>query len=223
MIRTNTILLLLCGCLISTTAALAQDGNWNVYMAQYEEGVGSVTLDMDLIHNSPQADKPFVLITGVTSRNCREDGFPESDELEKLYEIADAAENLIAAKTPHTLAGNFTLQCERLMYIYLRDTTGIQQALTALYNEKFSDYKYYLNIKEDREWKAYLDFLYPNEMILEDMANRDVLINLMKEGDDLSKARTIDHWLYFPSDKSRKAFIKSAKKQGYKIETEIPR
>ena len=205
-------------CLLNNAAAFAQDGSWNVYLAQYEEGIGSVTLDMDLIHNSPQANKPYIVITGVTYKDCRADGFPNDNELEQLYQIADAAEEAIAAKTKHTLAGTFTQQCQRLSYLYVHDTTGIRQALKALYSDKYNGYEYYLNIKEDREWKAYREFLYPNEFILEDMANRDVLFNLMKQGDDLSKARQVDHWLYFPTDKSRKGFISYAKKLGFKIE-----
>ena len=196
----------------------ADEGNWNVYLAQYEEGVGSVTLNMDLIHTSPQALKPFIVITGITSKNCGDDGFPHDDELERLYQISDAAEEVIASKTTHVMAGTFTQKCQRLSYLYVRDTTGLRQALTTLYKDKYSVSQYYINIKEDREWKAYREFLYPNEVILEDMANRDVLISLLKAGDDLSKARQVDHWLYFPSDKSRKAFITFAKKQGFKIE-----
>lgn len=187
-------------------------------MAQYEEGPGSVLLNMDLIQTSPQANKPFLVITGVSFRNCREDGLPTSDEFDRLYAISDATEAAVAKKTTYTLAGAFTHQCQRLDYIYVADTTGLRKALTALHKANYSGYEYYLNIKMDREWGVYREFLYPNEEILEDIRNRDVLIKLMDAGDDLSQARQVDHWLYFPTEKTRKAFTAYARKQGYTIE-----
>ena len=59
--------------LISTTIILlinflsfSQTGNWDVYMAQYENGPGSVTLNMDLLNIAPNKSLPYILITGVT-------------------------------------------------------------------------------------------------------------------------------------------------------------
>lgn len=73
-------------------------------MAQYEEGPGSVLLNMDLIQTSPQANKPFLVITGVSFRNCREDGLPTSDEFDRLYVISICNQTINSFRQdPHSL------------------------------------------------------------------------------------------------------------------------
>jgi regulator of RNase E activity RraB len=81
-----------------------------------------------------------------------------------------------------------------------------------MYKSFFDGYKSYLKITDDKEWKAYREFLYPNEEALEYMENNKVLINLMEKGDNLAKARQVDHWIYFknPEDRSKfEAFVKA--------------
>ncbi|MEO9805199.1 MAG: DUF695 domain-containing protein [Reichenbachiella sp.] len=200
--------------------SLAQSGKWDVYMAQYENGSGSTTVNMDLINSAPKAELPFVLITGVTIENCRDDGFPNAEEFKNLYEISDAVGERLQELTKIELAGTFTYRCERLDYLYVSDTSLIREELITLYQTKFAAYKYYVNIKTDAHWEAYLQFLYPNEVTQEYMANEKVLMQLQQAGDDLTKSRKVDHWLYFATEESKKMFLKYVKKKGFRVEGE---
>lgn len=197
---------------------VAQTEHWDTYIARWAEGPGSVSLNMALINVCPKSTMPFVIVTGVTYKNCREDGFPLKGEFENLYKISDAVNALVAEMTVSEHAGTFTIQCERLDYIYVKDTVGIREKLAALYSTNFKDYKYYTNIKPDQEWKAYTEFLYPDEETFEYMANEKVIDNLLKSGDDLSKARQVDHWLYFATVKQRDAFLEQIKPENFKVE-----
>ncbi|WP_430817902.1 DUF695 domain-containing protein [Carboxylicivirga sp. RSCT41] len=196
----------------------AQEGNWDVYMAQYEKGAGSIALNMDLIGIAPNKTLPFILITGVKFDNCREDGFPNSDEFEKLYNVSDNIENLIKENVAYELAGTFTYQCERLDYIYLSDTISIRKKLIELYTSKFGNYEYFINLKPDNSWKAYKEFLYPNEITQEYMSNQKVLFQLQKAGDNLSKQRQVDHWIYFSQESNKEEFKKYVESLGFKVE-----
>jgi len=198
--------------------ALAQspEGNWDAYMAQYEKGAGSTTLNMDLIKTAPVKNLPFALITGVNYKKCKEDGFPIKEEFENLYKISDDANEAISSITKSELVGTFTSQCERLDYIYVSDTLNIRSKLIRLYKEKYASYKYHLTIEPDKEWKTYLTFLYPNEEIQEYMSNQKVVMQLMTAGDNLTKPRPIEHWLYFKNKTGRDAFIKFAETKGLK-------
>lgn len=195
------------------------DSNWDAYIANYENGAGSTTFNMDLKKDAPKTDLPYILITGVTFSNCNKDGFPEKEEFNKLYEVSDEVEATISKLTKMELAGTFTYQCERLNYYYINDTTQIRSKLTAFYKNKFSNYKHYINVKPDKNWEAYLNFLYPNEEIQESMSNQKVIEQLQKGGDDLTKSRQIDHWLYFSNEKNRNLFEKLITQNGFKIET----
>jgi uncharacterized protein (TIGR01619 family) len=203
---------------ISHQLASSQDGNWDVYIAQWDEGPGSVILNMDLINSSPNTNLPFLIVTGVKYKKCDKDGFPEKSEFDKLYEISDSVNFVISKITQSESVGSFTFQCERLDYIYSKDTTGIRGQLEKLYANRFPNYEPYINIKIDSEWKAYREFLYPNEEIMDVMSNEKVLANLVQAGDDLSKPRQVDHWIYFNTSKDRDQFVVQVKKEKFKIE-----
>ncbi|MCD4791700.1 MAG: DUF695 domain-containing protein [Bacteroidales bacterium] len=197
----------------------SQDGNRDFYIVQYDAGAGSTLLNMDLINSAPKKDLPFIVITGVTFKNCRDDGFPNEDELKKLYKIDDEVESVISNITNSEFAGTFTYQCERLNYIYVSDTINIRAKLTDLY-KKYKHYKFYINIEPDRKWETYLNFLYPDEEIQEYMSNQKILVQLQSAGDDLSKERQVDHWIYFPDKSKMELFIIDVKKIGFKIESQ---
>jgi hypothetical protein len=161
----------------SNSKKVEDNRNWNSYLAMYEKGPGSIVLDMDLIKNAPVKDMPFIVITGVTFTNCTKDGLPEKDEFENLYKISDDVEKTISRLTQLVNAGSFTYQCQRLDYIYVKDTASIADELSKLYKSKYSNYTPYINIKQDKDWEAYLKFLYPNQEILDSMKTRRITKN----------------------------------------------
>lgn len=216
-----TIILSIVISLFTYNNSRAQDGNWEVYMAQYEEGPGSIMLNMDLIHNVPKTTLPFRLVTGVNFANCSDEGMPNADEFEKLYVLSDQVESLIKTMGAYEYVGTFTYQCERLDYIYLADTLNIRSKLEELYQSEFEDYEYYIGLTYDAEWEAYTQFLYPNDVMLEYMTNQKVIFQLQQNGDNLSKARQVDHWLYFEKASDRNQFIKEVKALGFNIENQV--
>jgi len=204
--------------ILSKQLIYSQNGNWDVYLAQWDNKPGSVALNMDLIETSPKRNLPFIIITGVTFTKCTSDGFPEKEEFDNLYPISDSLNHIISKLTKSELVGTFTYQCERLDYIYVEDTIGIRANLNKLYSTKFKEYKSYINIRDDHEWQAYREFLYPNEETREAMSNQKVIENLVKDGDDLSKSRQVDHWIYFNLEKDRDAFISYIEKDNFHVE-----
>src|SRR6186713_1998960 len=66
--------------------------SWDNYIAQYDDGPGSVTLNMVRKETAPVKALPFVLVTGLTTtKDCEQDGFPGKKELDKLQNANDAA------------------------------------------------------------------------------------------------------------------------------------
>ncbi len=191
--------------------------NWDVYMAKYEKGAGSVLLNLSLKPAVPVKGYGFIIITGVTFSDCTAEGFPSNRAFTTLYRISDSVKAVIDRYTTSIIAGTFTYQCERLDYIYVKDTTWIREKLLKLYAIRFPGYKPYINIKVDQNWDGYLKFLYPNEETLDYMGNQKVIMALQRAGDKLDKARTIDHWAYFKSDADRICFITYLTKNRFKV------
>lgn len=76
-----------------------------------------------------------------------------------------------------------------------------------------------MNIKEDENWNCYKEFLYPNEETLNYMADQSVLRNLQGAGDLLTKARRVDHWLYFSTKSDMNKCEKELKKENFSIQS----
>jgi len=197
-----------------------QQGNWDTYLADYDGHPGSTLLDMSLIKSAPIKNLPFVVITGVTFKNCITDGFPTDSEFRNLYRISDSVESLIQKLVYNKMVGTFTSECQRLDYYYVSDTVSLRNKLNNLYQRFFSNYKSYVNIKSDKAWDAYLNFLYPNEETLESMINSKVVLKLKDAGDNLTAPRKVEHWLYFRTSNDRDKFIVYAKGINFQIETE---
>jgi Family of unknown function (DUF695)/Regulator of ribonuclease activity B len=195
---------------------LAQEENWDVYMAKYKSMPSSVTLNMAMKSVAPVKTLPFVVITGVSFKNCDADGMPSKREFSNLYKISDSLKTIMDRVVTNKLTGSFTYLCQRLDYFYVSDTVGLRQQLAFFYREKFPQYRpHYINIKEDKTWAAYLDFLYPNEESYEFMQNQRLVTALQNGGDKLIKERLVDHWLYFKTDIDRNCFITYATKQKF--------
>ena len=211
---TFSLFLLLC----SLSSFSQDDGEWDSYLAQYEGKLGSTLVDLSLKKTAPRKNLRFVLVTGVTFKECSTDGMPNPNEFDKLHLISDSVKKIVEKSGTSRLAGTFTHQCQRLDYYYISDTAKIRGLLTNMYQKRFPLYEPYINLKEDEGWKYYLDFLFPNEITQEYMSNSRVVTKLFEAGDKLDKPRQVDHWIYFDSEVDREMFIQYATKQNFKVE-----
>lgn len=203
--------------LLTSVPIYAQQANFDGYRAQYDQGPGNTVFDKGLKQTAPVSGYPFVLITGVKFKNC-DNGVPTENEQANLYQISDSVYANITTKVKNIMAGTFTYQCERLEYYYLADTTHIRDLLTTLYKKYFSSYEHYINIKPDKDWDAYLKFLYPNEETMAYMQNEKLFMTLDKQGNNSLKERRVDHWISFPTEKDLDCFIPYATRQRFTIE-----
>ena len=196
----------------------AQEENWQNYIATFENKPGSVIVNMQLKEVAPIKKLPIVLVVGVTYSNCSEDGFPEKNAFDQLYQIADSIQSWLPLKAAATLVGSFTHNCQRLDYYYITDSSNIRKTLLTKLEKIYPEFPPYLNIKLDASWTYYLDFLYPNEYYEEFIKNQQVVLQLMKSGDSLTKERIVEHWIYFSTEKDRTCFLEQIKSDGFTID-----
>ena len=196
---------------------LVAQPQWETYMGQYEKGPGSTIVDMSIKDKPPVKEFPFLLVTGISFEKCTADGLPEKEAFPLLYKVSDAVKLCMDNTLVNIFAGTFTYQCERLDYYYIKDSTGIREKLDKLYADSFTAAKYYTNLKVDKIWQAYLDFLYPNALSLEFMLNEKLLLKLKEAGDHPDKERPVNHIIYFTTETDEQCFIPYMLKQHFKI------
>ncbi|MCX6319697.1 MAG: DUF695 domain-containing protein [Bacteroidetes bacterium] len=191
--------------------------NWDTYLATFQKKPGSILLNMSLKSSAPQQAYPFLLVTGVKFTDCSREGFPSSREYKKLFLISDSVKAVVERTTGAVLCGTFTYQCQRLDYFYVQDTARLRLPLSGVYKNQLPDYEYYINIKADKGWNTYLDFLFPSDTIRDFMDNQKILMALERAGDKLLRSRPIEHFAYFKSEADRTCFSSFVLKKGFRI------
>jgi len=193
--------------------------NWDTYIARYEEGIpGSTTLRMDLINSAPLKDYPFALITGLNYKSERDDRFPQEDALEEIHTREEKIVKFVSFSSDTIHVGTFMSDFQRLQFFYMKSDMGIEKKLKEFYSQYYAEEEFFLLVEQDKEWKHYREFLYPNQSTLNYMADQKVLRYLESEGDDLSKSRRVDHWIYFDSQKKLDRFIELVVANKFNIE-----
>jgi Family of unknown function (DUF695)/Regulator of ribonuclease activity B len=209
-------LLLLSKLSIAQTDSLPSE-NWDTYLTKIQKKAGSILLNMSLKSSAPQKDYPFLLVTGVKFTDCSREGFPSSREYKKLFIISDSVKATVERTTGAVLCGTFTYQCQRVDYFYVQDTARLRLPLWGLYKNQFPEYEYFINIKSDKGWNTYLDFLYPSDTVRDFMENQEILMALERAGDKLVRSRPIEHFAYFKTEADRTCFSSYVLKKGFRI------
>jgi Family of unknown function (DUF695) len=139
---------------------------WWSYLASYDAGPGSILLNLALRKQAPLTDYPHIVVTGTTYSSSGKKGLPEATDFGRLNALEEKVIAAIAKKSQYIHAGTFTHNFEQLQYVYVKNPSGISQALADVYREHCPGCKTYINIKNDETWSAYSKFLFPNEATL---------------------------------------------------------
>jgi uncharacterized protein (TIGR01619 family) len=193
--------------------------NWKSYICRVNESLASIFVNLALRDEVPMLSKQWLLWVWVYFRSPRPDGLSDSREAPTLFKIEDA----LTAHVPRTcralLSGRITTEGRREFYFYGETKDGFPDAVsTALAG--FEGYRFDTGEQEDSLWEQYLNVLYPSPEDLERIKNRDLLEVLVDEGDVLTAAREVQHWVYFRSEQTRAAFRETAIKAGFRILSE---
>lgn len=189
---------------------------WDLYFSNIDNVIGYFFLDLGLSKVAPLNDKPNLVWIYLQMNNPREDGLSSEDELEKLTEIEDRLEKFFSSSHNSIYAGRLTSNNHRDFYFYFGDITQydktISEAMVA-----FPTYTYDFGSKEDKDWKSYFEFIYPNPRQFQGIQNRKVVDHLEENGDLLIKERQVDHWIYFEKEKDREKFLRKIEYDGFQI------
>ncbi|MCD2259126.1 DUF695 domain-containing protein [Psychroserpens luteolus] len=193
--------------------------SWESYIASYEENKpGSTTVRMDIFNQTPIPEYQYVLVTGIKYESKREDGFPEDETFKLLHKLGDELVELMNKNSENIFVGSFMFEYERLEYFYIKTDNGIENKLKEFYNSNYPNHEHYINLKKDTNWSYYREFLYPSQEIMEYLGDQRVVETLIEAGDNLIKARRVDHWAYFNDESKMESFKKEIKKLNFKIQ-----
>jgi len=189
--------------LISAYKGFAQD-EWIEYVLMKEKGVMSVSLDLSLDLNKPNYKN--LVIVGARFGKCLKNGFPTENGLEDLYSFSDSTAASIDTITPNRLVAYMTYQCMAFDVFYVKDTIGLRNKMTTMFKENFKYVQTYFEIRRDKSWSYYNNYLYPRNFSSEFLVDQHYLHDLVLQGDDLQGIRKVSHWVYFKNIEKRNLF-----------------
>ena len=190
--------------------------DWDFYICESDDVSGSITLDLGLKEIAPVAEKSNLIRFLITMQKPREDGMPNNDENERLLAIEENVVNNLSSSHDAIFAGRFTSEGKRQLFFYVGDTQDCRQTVEATMS-KYSTYEFEFHQEEDKKWECYLKFLYPAPHEYQIIMNGRQMRILEEQGDDASKERLVDHWIYFKTEADMQKFTAEIKKHNFEI------
>lgn len=205
--------------LLSSSSLLAQQEQWDTYMAKIGAKPGSVLIDMGVYPAAPMKLFPYLVVTGPHAKKCDGSGLPSPGEIDSLERVLDATTGMLSGATAKKLVGTLTYNCERVNYYYVQDTVAVRRALNRMYETHLTDYSYSLKIKYDPQWEVYRNFLYPDSASRSWMATNKTVNKLIAYDGNAAQPRNITYTFVFQSAKNCAAFVDSARTRNYAVGT----
>ena len=192
---------------------------WGFYFCWVDNRPGSIYLDLGLKEIAPIKGKGNIFWVSIPMNDLREDGMSSQEESSKLWEIEDLLVKGMTDNHDVIFAGRLTNNGTRDFYFYFGEEILIDRTVSEVMI-KFPNYEYNFGIKENDNWESYFNFLYPAPRDYQSIMNRRVLEQLEKNGDALTEARLVDHWIYFNSEIDRERFGVEVLMRNFQIKDE---
>lgn len=196
--------------------AYAQE-DWVDYVTEKDKGVMSISLDLSLDLAKPRYNN--LVLVGGQFVNCMDNGFPTEEGLQDLMDFSDSMANTIDQVTSNRLVGFITYKCMGFDVYYVKDTVDLRNNISSVIDENFSDLQTYIEIKKDKSWVYYNDYMFPRDFSAQFLVDQNYLHSLVLQGDDLQGLRKVNHWIYFKSLKKRNSFEKNVKNLKFSLDS----
>lgn len=194
--------------------------DWDNYIFPLHGRPVSIMLNMALKERAAGLGRPYAIILRTKYADVDQYGFPGDRDKEKLDSLENDLEQTLTQKNGAIYAGRFTQRGLREFYFYVLDTVDHRLHCQQVMN-KYPDLPWLAKAVHDRNWTNYNEVLYPSAIEKEKMENRKMVMTLQSKGDNLSRARRIEHTLYFKVAQSRRTFLISPAIQGFNV-SEMP-
>lgn len=189
---------------------------WVAYFSHIEDHPANVLMNLALVDLAPIDNLKELLLFTIQMLSADENGlFTAEEESEVLHSIQ---EEIIEAteKKNVIVAGIVKSNGLMNMYLYVKHGKECEELLKSVMNVH-PEYSHNIEVQKDKDWNTYFDLLYPSKYELQTIENQSVLFQLDQDGDDFSKEREVDHFIYFPTEEGREQFIREVETLGYKV------
>jgi uncharacterized protein (TIGR01619 family) len=194
--------------------------DWDNYIISVNEHPVSIVVNLGLKEKAPITERPYLIILRTKYNDRDDNGFPGEGSRPELESMENELEESLTRTNGAIYAGRFTQRGIREFYFYALDTLEYLRPCNAVM-KKYTDFPWLAKALYDKNWANYFEVLYPPDTELEKIENRRMVKYLEGKGDDLGKARKIEHLMCFKTQGNRKKFLETFTMPGFAV-TEMP-
>lgn len=104
-------------------------------------------------------------------------------------------------------------------YFCTSTTKELDTLVTAMLKD--TGYSYESNIIKDKKWNFYETQLFPSQLELAHIQSEKIIFLLKEEGEDLSIARDVEHYISFETPTQKNRFLNTLNIEGFSFKDEI--
>ncbi len=143
-----------------------------------------------------------------------------AEEIEKVEQFLEFKEQLLNALEEVALyIGMRVVDGWSEFYFYSKESKGIEQKVADIF--RGSGYSYEISITKDSKWDFYYKELFPTDLEMYMIYSKKIMLQMMAEGDDLSKPREVEHYVSFDTKSQKDRFVKSVESIGFTYKDEV--
>ncbi len=191
--------------------------NWISYSGKMDDKPADFYVDLGLGPVAPVSTMPNFLCVSLDLNEEGEDGLPTEREYVAILNVEAALVESLKRNHSAIYAGRVVADGLLDFYFYTAGTLLIDKTISESM-VAFPGYNYDYILGEDKDWQRFFEDLYPNAGEFRSFMNKKVIENLEGIGDDLSRPRGVDHWIFFRSPEGREQYIEKVKEKGFTIE-----
>ena len=142
------------------------------------------------------------------------------EEIDAVEEFLELKEELIDTLSQDAVYIGMRIQdgwCE--FYFYSKESKGVEQKVAAIFGQ--SGYVYETSITKDNKWKFYYKNLFPTDLEMFLIYSKKIVLQMIGEGDDLSKAREVEHYVSFDTASQKERFLKEVESIGFRFKDDV--
>jgi uncharacterized protein (TIGR01619 family) len=188
---------------------------WNSYFLLVDNEPASIFVNLGIAKSAPLVDFQNMAYLRIKLKNPRTDGLSNEDEYHDLIAVEDGVWEAVERDGQSVYVGRNTSSGNRDFYFYSRDSS-IENILREAM-AKWPAYAFQTGVRPDREWSTYWGFLHPSPEDSQRIGNRDVVDQLLKNGDQVEVARIINHLAIFKTQNDRDGFVEYLLTEGYTV------
>jgi regulator of RNase E activity RraB len=166
-----------------------------------------VKLEVEMDAQESIIDKmlyPWLYTVFIKLKSPLENGLADEDEEDLLFECKERLAIKLEEKEKAVYIGSKTTDGWYELYFYLQEPKGIETKTRDILNA--FEYKYESNAVKDKKWNLYEVTLTPSEKELHHIQSRQIIEEMLEEGDDIKTAREVEHYIFFQTASLREKF-----------------